>query len=301
MTSAIDVVRSHGGTCRTKDLRARGIHPRRIAAAVASGSIERARIGHYIDPVLAVDAKRAIRVGGRVACASAAVILGLRVLRPAHVLHVEVGEHDSRFRRDFDGKGSVLPTQEHERLAFHWSGAGRPRGALPDIVDVLEQAIDCLPALEAVCMLDAARENVPRADRPPLLSAAEFRHLLDRLSDRGRQTALRSSTLSQAIGESVARERLREAGIIAAPQAALPGGFFADLLIGERLVFECEGYSAHGTSEAFENDRARMAYLRAMGYTVLNFSHKQIVEDWESVLSAVRLAMRRGEHLVHRV
>ncbi|GAA1819697.1 DUF559 domain-containing protein [Agromyces neolithicus] len=252
-----------------------------------------------MSPDLAGDAKRALRVGGRVACASAAALLGLRVLNPSLVLHVEVGEHGSRFRRARDGKGRIFPTTSRDHLEFHWSRAGSPQGALPDIVEVVAQAIDCLPPLDALCILDSAREDLPWLDVPPKLADAEFARLLDRLSQRGRDIASRSSTLSQAVGETVARERFREAGIVAEPQAALPGGYFADLLIGDRLIFECEGYSAHGGDKAFENDRARMAFLRACGYIVLNFSHKQVVDDWDSVLSTVQLVMRRGLHLNH--
>ncbi|WP_232496899.1 endonuclease domain-containing protein [Agromyces humatus] len=250
-------------------------------------------------PDLAANAKRAIRVGGRIACASAAEILGLRVLNPSHVLHIEVGEHGSRFRRARDGKGRILPTTSRKHFEFHWAGTGAPEGALPSIVEVLTQAIDCLPPLDALCMIDSAREDVPWIGAAPKLSVAEFEQLLNGLSERGRELARRSTTLSQAVGETVARERLREAGIVARPQVGLPGDYFADLLIGDRLVFECEGYSAHGTSDAFESDRERMALLRACGYIVLNFSHKQILGDWESVLSTVQFVMRRGLHLFH--
>ena len=58
----------------------------------------------------------------------------------------------------------------------------------------------------------------------------------------------------------------------------------ADLLIGDRLIVECEGYAAHGDKDVFERDRERFAFLRSCGYLVLNFSHKQIIDDWESVL-----------------
>jgi len=300
MEAAIDVVRRCGGTCRTRDLRAVGHHPRSIASAVAAGSIERARVGHFMEPGLAEAAKRAIRVGGRVACVSAAEVLGLRVLNPSRVLHVEVGAHGSRFRRARDGRGRILPTETRESLAFHWAVAGAPEGALPDVVDVLAQAIDCLPPLDALCVLDSAREDLPWVGHAPRLAEAEFMRLLDRISERGRSIALQSSSLSQAIGETVARVRLGEAGIATRPQAPLPGGFFADLLIGDRLIFECEGHAVHGGKDAFERDRERLAFLRGCGYLVVNFSHRQIIDDWASVLSTVRLVMRRAplRHLV---
>ncbi len=168
---------------------------------------------------------------------------------------------------------------------------------MPSLLDVLAEMLGCVPALDAFCILDAARECVPWEWAQPMLDDHDYGRLLERLSTDRREVALRSSSLSQAIGETVARERFREAGIFATPQVALPGGFFADLLIGDRLIFECEGADGHSTVEAFDDDRERFAWLRGCGYVVLNFSHKQIIEDWPSVLSTVLMVMRRGEHL----
>ncbi|WP_170297081.1 endonuclease domain-containing protein [Agromyces salentinus] len=296
MEPAIDVVRRLGGVCRTRDLREVGHYPRSIASAVASGAIERARIGHFVDPALHEQTKRAIRVGGRVACASAAIVHGLRVLEHPSALHVCVAPHDSRFRRARDGCGRVRPGRA-PWLTLHWSEIGAAGPPLPPVATVLEQVLECLPPLDALCILDSAREAVPWANTRPRLDDIEFDVLLSRLSRRGFAIAARSSSMSQAVGETVARERLRLAGIIATPQAALPGGFFADLLIGERLVIECEGYAAHGDEDAFERDRQRKAFLRACGYVVLDFSHRQIVHDWPSVLGTIRSVLRRGQSL----
>ncbi|MCP2371208.1 very-short-patch-repair endonuclease [Agromyces terreus] len=226
---------------------------------------------------------------------SAATAHGLRVLDPPSALHVSVGAHDSRFRRASDGRGRIRPSLAAS-IALHWDERGPAGDALPPIATVLEQVIDCLPPVAALCVIDSARESLPWSEVPPRLDDASFDAMLGRLSRRGFAIASRSSTLSQAVGETIARERLRQAGIAAKPQAALPGGYFADLLIGERLVVECEGYSAHGDEQSFERDRERKAFLRACGYLVLDFSHRQIVADWPSVLSTIHLVMRRGQH-----
>lgn len=296
MEPAIEVVRRLGGACRTRDLRAAGHDERSIGSAVASGCIERARIGHFVDPALAEKAKRAIRVGGRVACVSAAQVHGLRVLNPPRMLHVAVDPHDSRFRRARDGRGRIRPSVT-PWVEFHWNDGRRQAEALPPVGLVLEQVIDCLPAVDALCIIDSAREAPPWAETAPKLSDTEYERMLERLSRRGFDIASRSSHLSQAVGETVARERLREAGIIAVPQVELPGGYWADLLIGDCLVVECEGFSAHGDEIAFERDRERKAYLRSCGYTVVEFSHRQIVDDWPTVLETVRRLLRRGQHL----
>ena len=327
MRSAISVVREHGGTCRTRDLRAAGLGGRAIASAVASGGIERVRTGHYVTPDLAAEAKRAIRVGGRITCVSAAVAMGLRVLNAPDRLHVEVHEHDSRFRRPNDSKQRLRAmaqrpqaespnmngtkaerprsqspniqstkansTRAQPEVRFHWAGRASEGGAWTPLVDVLAEVLGCVPEIEALCIIDSAREFVEWAPHLQHLDDASFAELIHRLPRRHRKIALRSSALSQAVGETVARERFRQAGITATPQVPLPGGYRADLLIGDRLIIECEGYDAHGDVNAFHRDRERAAWLRACGYTVLNFSHSQIVDDWPTVLSTTLLVMRR--------
>lgn len=318
MRPAISIVREHGGTCRTRDLRAAGLGGRAIASAVASGGIERVRTGHYVTPDLAAEAKRAIRVGGRITCVSAAAAMGLRVLTAPDRLHVEVHEHDSRFRRPNDPKQrlramaqrtqpespkaqspNAKDTKVPPEVRFHWAGSASAGGAWTPLLDVLAETLGCLPEIEALCIIDSAREFVEWAPHLQRLDDASFAELSWRLPRRHREIALRSSALSQSVGETVARERFRQAGITATPQAPLRGGYRADLLIGDRLIIECEGYDAHGDVKAFHRDRERAAWLRACGYTVLNFSHSQIVDDWPTVLSTTRLVMHRQLHVAH--
>lgn len=64
-----------------------------------------------------------------------------------------------------------------------------------------------------------------------------------------------------------------------------------DLLIGDHHVVECDGETDHSGALDFEADRRRDAELAALGYRVLRFSYRQVVEEWESVELAVRRAL----------
>lgn len=301
MATPIEVVRSNGGVCRTRDFRAAQISERWVAFAVRTGEIERARIGHFVDPALPIEVKQAVRVGGRLSCVSAAPLLGLRVLRHADRLHIVVDPHDSRFRRPTSPTTRMRMQLERQRVdpsvRLHWSAprAGAEHPALVTIEDCLAHAIACLPALDAICMLDSARELQP--DGTQLLGADGFARLLERLTPEQREIAERSVEHSQAVSETVARERLGGEGIVARPQVRLPGGYFPDLLIGERLVLECDGEGPHSAPGAFDRDRARHAWLVFAGYEVLHFSHRQILEEWPMVSSTIRARMRDGAHL----
>ena len=48
----------------------------------------------------------------------------------------------------------------------------------------------------------------------------------------------------------------------------------------ERLVVEVDGWESHGTRSAFEDDRARDARLKLLGFDVLRFTWRQVEDDW---------------------
>lgn len=301
MKAITRVLRAGGGLCRTADLVAAGVPRRSIEIAVASGLLERIRQGVYADRWTPVEAKRAVRVGGRVACISATRLHGLRVLNePAH-LHVGLSAQAARLRHPDEAKRR-LPADEAELagVRLHWAARAStaPRGFIEPLEDCLVQMFACLPALDALCVLDSAREAVPwRGGPAPKLDDDGFARLLVRLPAASRAIAERSSTLSQAVGETVARIRLDALGLPVRAQAALPGGYQGDLLVGERLIVEIEGEGPHSAPGAFERDRRRTAWLRAAGYAHVAFSHRQVLEDWASVESVVRLLVQRGVHL----
>jgi very-short-patch-repair endonuclease len=75
------------------------------------------------------------------------------------------------------------------------------------------------------------------------------------------------------------------------------GRFRADFLWpAQRLIVEVDGYRFHRGAQAFEDDRARDQELIALGYEVLRFTYRQIVEHPDAVMRLVRarLATRRS-------
>jgi very-short-patch-repair endonuclease len=74
------------------------------------------------------------------------------------------------------------------------------------------------------------------------------------------------------------------------PEGNVPiGPYTVDFLWHDRrLVVETDGWEAHRGRQAFEDDRARDAYLRLQGYEVLRFSWRQVMEDSRSVVAVLR-------------
>jgi len=292
------VLRAHHGVCTTAQLIAGGFTKHAIARAVSRRDLERAHRGVFVDPQLPGDVRQAVRVGGRLTCVSAARLHGLRVLHESPVLHVGVSPHATRLR---GLEAASYGGGRGAGLRLHWnlpaSHAGSAASPIAGIEDCLVDLLGCLPELDALCTLDSARETVEWMSLPPLLDHAGFGRVLARLPANLRLVAGRSITGSQSVGETVARERFRQAGIRARAQVSLPGGAWADLLIGDRLVFEVDGEAPHSRPGAFDRDRARWAWLKAIGYAHVSFSHAQVVRDWASVESTVRMLMSRGEHV----
>ena len=72
------------------------------------------------------------------------------------------------------------------------------------------------------------------------------------------------------------------------------GPFLVDFLWRQqRLVVETDGFEHHRTRAAFEADRARDARLKLLGYEVLRFTWRQVVEEPERVAATVRALLDR--------
>ena len=196
------------------------------------------------------------------------------------------------------------PAQSAEQagIVLHWADYQLSQDSRRTVQfeDCLVQIIGCRPALDAICTLDSALE--PPRHGPnrgiPLLDAAGLARVRSRVSRIKRTSVVdRATGLSQAVGETVARCNFEDAGIPVVPQAPLPGNFAGDLLIGEWLLFECNGEGPHTGGTAFDRDHSRYAWLLSHGFHIVRFSHNQILYEWPMVLSTVRLLMRRGLHL----
>jgi very-short-patch-repair endonuclease len=72
------------------------------------------------------------------------------------------------------------------------------------------------------------------------------------------------------------------------------GSIEVDFLWRERqVVAETDGYIYHRGKVAFEDDHARDLKLRELGYEVIRLSERQVVEEQEQVVEALRGAIAR--------
>jgi very-short-patch-repair endonuclease len=61
----------------------------------------------------------------------------------------------------------------------------------------------------------------------------------------------------------------------------------------QRLIVEVDGWESHQTRSAFEEDRARDARLKTLGYEVLRFTWRQVENEARTVAGTVRALLSR--------
>jgi very-short-patch-repair endonuclease len=274
-------------------LERQGINAGRRKALLESGELTRIRNGWFAARNADSDRVRAVRLGGRLTCASLLRQLGLWMM-PDSRLHVSVQENASRLRSPDDRRKSW-----HERsdVCLHWAN-GRWSSFSDSAVDgvkaSLAQYIRCANTEPAVIALDSALNGTSTGT--PLISGADLTEILSTLPEKYAGLADLVDASAQSGLESLARLRLRSKRLRVRTQVSIPRVGRVDVLIGDRLVLELDSRSHH-LGDGYETDRARDLELFRQGFIVLRVSYRTVLYDWQSVEDAVLLAARRGDHL----
>ncbi|UOE43996.1 DUF559 domain-containing protein [Agromyces larvae] len=262
------------GVATTAELRARGIPGRTLSAAVHHGVALRVRRGWYALPDTDASLRDAVRVGGRLACVSAAAYHGWATPE-RHGLHVVVHENAARLRRD-------APRD----LIVHWaSPVDRPSRTrlVTDEFETAVQVAHCVAPEFAVAALDSFLAADPRrVDQVEAWVAALPPYVAEALPRR--------EPLCHSFLESIGRVRLERAGIRGEHQVEIAGIGRVDLVLDGRVVIEWDGRT-HLDPEQYDVDRRRDALLTSMGYQVLRFNYRLVMEEWHVVIAAVRTAL----------
>lgn len=268
------------GAATTAELRRAGIKPEQLTVAVSLGEVFRIRRGWYALPTTRRSLREAIRVGGRLACVSAAEHYGWATPE-SHGVHVCVAENASRLRRP-----EVAPERAALRdgLVVHW-GSAVPRSERTRLItsrfETVAHLVQCLGPEDAIAALDSFLHTEPElshdleewiASLPPFL--------VDQLASR--------SALCESYLESIGRVRLERAGVRGDHQVEIDGVGRVDLVVDGWLVIEWDGKQHE---QQHEEDCRRDALLTAMGYRVLRFSYRLVLDDWHIVIAAVRAAL----------
>ncbi|MCU1439772.1 MAG: uncharacterized protein JWP85_769 [Rhodoglobus sp.] len=291
MRDVADYLTENGAVAHVTTLRSAGYPPDRVENAAAAGKVLRVRRGIYASPWASHELVRAARVGGRLAGTSAARAHGIWA-PPSRHLVVEVSNSATRLR---DPDDASRPLGDRDDVRVLWAPLPRPIAqglGISPVLETLRQCILTVPEHFAVAIIDSALRTHPidRTDLAAIQRAvpARFARLFSRVNP-----AAESGT------ESVLRVMLGQAGVTARPQVAVPLSDLdrVDLLIGDRLVIECDSEAHHGSRADRLRDLRRDAELAALGFIVLRFDYSQVMFEPDAVLAAVLAYVDRGLHL----
>lgn len=269
-----DYTRSHGGILpRSAYLRA-GVTQAALTHAVCSGELMRVRRGWYAAPDAPADAVAAVASGGRLTCEAALLRHGVWCLRKG------------------DPHVALDPGARHAPgILFHSARTRAPRGADPavdSVLEALERLARCAPRVAFVVAADSALQQgvVTRGQLDTVLGGTV----------RGDRLLAAIDGSCESGVESIVRLALRRRRVRMRPQVTIPGVGRVDLVVGDRLVIECDGFEWHGTRRAFEEDRRRDLALAARGYHPVRLTYSRVLNAWPDVELELLMLVRRGEH-----
>lgn len=262
------------GVAETVELRLAGMTRKQIADAVESGALLHIRRGWYALPTADPALVEAIRIGGRLACVSAAEYYGWAT--PAqHTLHIAVPTNASRLR---------LPDDE-DSLHIHWIAEAEASARLVTSPrETLLQLAMCQGPDYAGAAFDSFLQS--GAQR-----AADLEDWLGTLPDHVLRSLASRSQLCESFLESIGRIRLERLGITGVHQVQIIGVGRVDLVIDGWLVIEWDGLTHHDNARAHEEDCRRDAVLTSLGYHVLRFTYELVLHEWHIVIAAIRAAL----------
>ena len=263
------------GVVSTAQLRAAGLLPSRVADRLAAGRIHRIHRGVYAvgHPNISNEGRWMAAV---LACGEGAVL--------SHRSAAALWGFLPHRRGGIDQKGPAEVTVPN-------GGGRKPRDGIH-----LHRSLTLSPA-----------HLTRRAGIPVTKPARTLEDLHRTLSREQFAVALRQAEyLRLSLGDRIVPDHTRselEARFLAIcrrhrlPQPEVNvrvDRFLVDFLwLPRRLIVELDGWRSHRTRSAFEQDRARDARLKLLGYDVLRFTWRQLEAEPRQVASAVRALLRR--------
>jgi hypothetical protein len=249
MIGLASAVERLGQVVTRRELIDHGFTGRQLTFAVATGLLIRPRRGWYAAPDADPALIRAVRVGGRLGCVSAAERHGWAVARRGE-LHVSLPENASRLRHPDDR--TTYPSAEEFRdlqgLVLHWhsplSRHDRPK-LLTSPYETTLQIAACQHPDIAVAAFDSFINVDPRR-------AAHLEDWLRELPRRFFDALPRRESGCHSFLETIGRIRLERVGIRGVHQVPIAGVGRVDLVLGGRVVIEWDGREFHDTPDAHD-------------------------------------------------
>lgn len=245
-----------------------------------AGELRRLRRGWYALPQAPADVARAVELGGALSCESALAAHGARRLRSGS-LHLRIP------------MGAAAPSARGVVVHRRPTGWRDAVAAVDEPRLALACALRCLDEEAFLVAADACLERgIARPD-----------DLVDAARGAGRRLAIRAARAdgrSQSATETLVRVRLRRLGIRVSPQVWVEGVGRVDLLVGDRLIIECDSIAHHTDESAYRSDRRRSRVALVGGYLTLRLTYGEVLFRWPEVEADILAIVRSGRHVAPR-
>ncbi|MCL6423999.1 endonuclease domain-containing protein [Brachybacterium sp. JHP9] len=260
----------------TNDLTRAGFSRHQRENLVRTGALIRLGRSWYGTRSTPPEVCRALVTGARLTCTSALALHGVWVPLDRR-LHLAA----LRARPWSAGPSGTV----HHRYRETWPA---PSPILP-LEEAVRDACGCLGVESLAVVLESVLHL-------RLLSTAEVEALIEILPDKKRRALGSLSIAAQSGTETMVRRHLRRLGVTVQEQVQLLPGEFVDLLVGERLVIECDSRAHHTGRHAYQSDRRRDRELVRLGFAVVRLTWEDVVLDWGSTSRMLDTMVREGRH-----
>ncbi len=249
-----------------------------VETLLDTGRLRRLRHGWFAESGADSAAVRAVVAGGSLTCVSA--LENFWTPRMVH-LHVRVPANSCRRVRAHSG------IREHRAPR----DVGQP--AVKDPVALsLAMALGCVSEHQWIAMVDSVLHTTrwdPHGLQADIAAVAPAWHatvprlmgMVDARSESGSESLLRCALVARGydvkVQVQIGRDRV-------------------DLLVGDRLVIECDSVAFHWSPDGLARDRQRDQRLHAQGFLPVRFTYKQIVYELDDVLAQIARLTRNGHH-----
>ncbi|WP_049825899.1 hypothetical protein [Tsukamurella paurometabola] len=150
-------------------------------------------------------------------------------------------------------------------------------------------AANCLPADILVAVLDSTlRMPVP-------FTTENLRRLFANAPQRVTGLLDRLDPYAGSGTESITRFRLQRAGIRVRSQVQIPGVGRVDLLVGDKLIIECDSEAYHGGAQRRADIRRDRA-ATVGNYRILRVDYHDVMGGWDGFFAEVTAVIKRRRH-----
>ncbi|WP_413318653.1 DUF559 domain-containing protein [Agrococcus sp. 1P02AA] len=263
-----------------RELRAEGLSRREIEEALRSGALVRARRDVYVRGSVDEQLLQALRIGGRLACATAARALGLWEPRDTR-LHVHLWDGSTRLRDPSDRFQRLM---RRDGVVLHWSDLDVDDGTRcsTSVTATVRCIARCLGVHEAIRVADSAMQR-HRA------TLGDMRRALDGFEWNDEPAIEAVDALCGSGYETDAKLLLRAAGLEHRQQVAIPRVGEVDFVVGGCVIVEVDGRATH--EQAFERDRVRDAEALLQGYITVRVSATWLAGNPDRFVELVSAAL----------